>query len=182
MSVRAAGLGSARNGLLPEEWKPYVYRGTGVDVLEVPKPPPARSRRKGQPRLPERITAALESLGGEASTTQIRVALELDGGPAFTPGYLGLSLGRLARRDPPLVTRAGRECCGVGRPARWHLGPGARTAERPAASARRGEVGSVPNAAPADRESPGGLTGARCAVCGYLRSAPGHRIACGDSP
>jgi hypothetical protein len=81
--------------------------------------------RKGQRALPERITAALRALGGEASMTDLRTALELDGGPAFTVTYLYQALRRLAEREPAMVTPAGRESSGRGRPGRWRLGPGA---------------------------------------------------------
>jgi hypothetical protein len=81
--------------------------------------------RKGQRALPERITAALRALGGEASMTDLRTALELDGGPAFTVTYLYQALRRLAEREPAMVSPAGRESSGRGRPGRWRLGPGA---------------------------------------------------------
>lgn len=126
MSVRAIGLGSARNGLA-DNWRPYVYRGTGEDVLAPRLAAAAGNRRPG---LPGRVLAALRSLGGEASTPEIRAALELDGGPTFRPGYLVQSLDRLARRDPPEVTRGGRERTGKGRAGRWQLGPAAGLATR----------------------------------------------------
>lgn len=100
----------------------YVYRGNGTDRLEARLARAAR-RRQG-PSIPERIVSALRSLGGEASTTQIRTALELSGAPPFHGAYLGQALARLSRLDPPAVEPAGREEGGRGRPSRWRLGPG----------------------------------------------------------
>jgi hypothetical protein len=128
-AIRATGLGSvrarpgpSRNGL---PGVGYVYQGTGADRLEPPPRWAAGSRRERQPEVSVRALAALAALGGEASTTEIRTAVELDGGPAFEPQYLITVLGRLARRDPPRVTQCGRERSGRGRTARWRLGPGA---------------------------------------------------------
>lgn len=99
----------------------YVYRGSGRDEDEARE---ARSRRRQQDGLPDRILAALRALGGEASTPEIRARVELDGAPPFHPGYFLQVLMRLSRRDPPAVTAAGREESGSGRPVRWRLGPG----------------------------------------------------------
>lgn len=122
MSVRAAGLGSPRNGLTELRW--YTYRGTGEDIMAPPPPRTAGTRQVGQPGIPDRVLTALRSLGGEASTPEIRAALELDGGPPFSPNYLIQVLARLSRRNPPAVTHGGRESSGKGHAARWQLGPG----------------------------------------------------------
>ena len=123
MSVMAFSLGSPhRNGMPPAGG--YVYRGSGVDELELPPQRRAGGSRPGRKATaPRRVLAALRSLGGEASTPEVRAAVELDGGPAFHPAYTGQVLARLARRDPPLVTRSG-ERDGSTHAARWQLGPG----------------------------------------------------------
>jgi hypothetical protein len=123
MSVRIVGTGSSRNGI-PERTD-YVYRGCGVDVLEDRPPRSPAARQEGHPGLPERVLAALRSLGGDASTPEIRAAVDRDGGPVFSPNYLIQVLGRLSRRDPPAVTHGERERTGRGFAARWQLGPGA---------------------------------------------------------
>jgi hypothetical protein len=169
VNVRAVSLGStdqrpARNGLLPEEWKPYVYNGTGADIYAPPPSPAEKAARTRKPGIPGRVVAALRSLGGEASTPEIWTAMELDGGPEFHAGYLVQVLNRLARRDPPAVSLAGRENFGSGRAARWQLEPGADSV--PLARARAGTQ------APAPEDG-------RCGRCGYLRSARGHKLACG---
>ncbi len=51
--------------------------------------------------------------------------VEADGGPAFHPGYLSETLGKLSRLDPPAVVMTGRQSEGKGRAGRWRLGPGA---------------------------------------------------------
>jgi hypothetical protein len=165
MIVKAVSLGSPRNGLPGSGG--YVYRGTGIDVLE---PPPQRrvtgSRPGPKAKAPRRVLAALRSLGGEAATPEIRRAMEFDGGPPFHPAYVSQVLARLSRRDPPLVTRRGRERDGSSHAARWQLADGAagdvtapvRTAERP------------PVTAPAD---------GYCRKCRYLKTAAGHLTACG---
>jgi hypothetical protein len=85
---------------------------------------PDRTRR-GQPRLPERIVTALRAAGGEASTTRLAAVVELDGGPAFTPAYFYQVLKRLSAQEPAVITQAGRERDGRGRPGRWRLAPAA---------------------------------------------------------
>jgi hypothetical protein len=172
MNVRAVSLASvaqrpARNGLLPDEWRPYVYNGTGVDIY-APRPPSGaeKAARARKPGIPGRVIAALRSLGGEASTPEIWMAMELDGGPEFHSGYLVQVLNRLARRDPPAVSLAGRENFGSGRAARWQLEPGADSV--PVARTRA----ATRPAAPAD---------GRCRRCGYLRSVQGHKLACGGA-
>lgn len=132
MSVKATGLGSPRNGL--PGLADYTYHGTGDDELTPPTRRAGAARRERQPGLPGRVLTALRVLGGEASTTEIRTTVELDGGPAFHPGYLLQALNRLSRREPPAVTAAGREHSGKGRPARWQLGPGGDAAAGTAAS------------------------------------------------
>jgi hypothetical protein len=156
----------------PLGWKPYVYRGTGVDVLEVRAPRAPRLDRERCPAFPGRILAALESLGGEASTPEIRAVLDLDGGPSYAPNYLIQTLGRLARRNPPAVSAGGRERSGKGRAGRWQLGPGAAGNPAPVAPAR-----------PARRlaAAPGATGDERCRKCTYLTSAPGHKLLCGDA-
>jgi hypothetical protein len=122
MSVKTAPAGAV-NGM--PGFTDYQY-GTSRRAL---RPATGREQadrtRKGQRVLPGRITAALRALGGEASVTELRTALELDGGPAFTVNYLYQALRRLAEREPAMVSPAGRESSGRGRPGRWRLGPGA---------------------------------------------------------
>lgn len=165
MSVRAAGLGSPRNGLT--ELRRYTYRGTGEDILTPPPPRTAGARQEGQPGIPDRVLAALRSLGGEASTPEIRAIVEFDGGPAFNPNYLVQVLNSLARRDPPVVTAAGRESAGSGRAVRWQLTGAAMTA------------GSVAPARPARRPDTVPAAGRHCRKCGYRRTAQGHKNTCG---
>ena len=116
MSVRNASRGSRANGRPEGGW--YSYRGAGG--AEAGHGPQAAGSR--QPEVSERVLAALRSLGGEASTPEIRTALDFDGGPAFELVYLGRVLSMLARRDPPEVSCRGREQ--GGRAARWRLEPG----------------------------------------------------------
>jgi len=123
MIVRGAGLGSDRNGL--PEADLYVYRGCGVDVLEARGSRAGTYRGKRSRWLPDRVLAALEALGGEATGPEIRNRVELDGGAPFLPQYMNQVLSRLARRDPPAVVLAGRDSSANGRPGRWRLGPGA---------------------------------------------------------
>jgi len=121
-AISSAGLGSASDGLAEPC---YAYRGTGRDRLEPsPQQAVAARRRMGKPDVAVRALAALRALGREATTAEIRAAVELDGGPAFEPQYLITVLGGLARRDPPMVVQCGREQAGRGRVARWRLAAG----------------------------------------------------------
>ena len=123
MTVTATALGSPHRNGMPGSGG-YVYRGTGRDETEPPPQRGGRPRRGRQPAGARRVLAALRSLGGSASTPEIRLVMELDGGRPYHPGYVNLVLTRLSRADPPEVTRCGTERNGSGHPARWELGPG----------------------------------------------------------
>ena len=122
MSARVMPGTESRNGL--PDFRDYAY-GAGPRKLRPAVGGERQDRaRKGQPGVSGRVLAALAGRGGEASTTELRTDLELDGGPPFSPSYLIQVLTRLSRRDPPAVIPAGRES-GSGRARRWQLGPGA---------------------------------------------------------
>lgn len=110
MIVRGFGLGSPRNGL-PEPRRWYSYQGTRTAQEEdAPR----------QPGITARAVAALRALGGEASALEARAVMELDGGGPVDPRHLNVALHRLARKNPPQVTRCGRD----GNTVRWRLEPG----------------------------------------------------------
>jgi hypothetical protein len=128
----------------------YRYRGTGVDVLE-PLP-----RKRGGPRrarLSGAILGVLADLGGEASTTEIRKALEASGFVITASRQVPDALHRLARLTPPAVTAAGECRGGFGRVQRWRL---RRAETAPAVPVRR-----------------------RCSGCGYYKTSDGCRTVCG---
>ena len=100
----------------------YRYRGTLTD-------PPARGR-PGRPRAPltGRVLETLGGLGGEATATEIRRAIEESGvvlsgrrqGSYRVPDVLH----RLARTSPPEVMAVGDPRGGQGRSQRWRLAQG----------------------------------------------------------
>jgi len=123
----------------------YRYGGTLTDT------PPAPGRPAP---LSGRVLEALADLGGEASTTEIRMALAASGDPPG-PRQVPDALNRLARTVPPRVAPVGDGRGGYGKAQRWRL-------ERVRASA----------GLPARR---------RCSSCGYYRTGQ-CKTACGGRP
>jgi hypothetical protein len=123
VNVKGAGLASvtrpSRNGL--PDFAGYIYRGTGRDDL-TPDPPDLRKApRLRSECLPSRVLEALQALGGEASTTEVRLALARDGSARPAHEAVGTALARLAKRKPPAVVRAGEWRGGRGVTRRWRL-------------------------------------------------------------
>ena len=105
----------------------YRYAGTLAD---------APVRRKSGPRrapLTVRVLDVLGDLGGEATTTEIRAALEASGivlsGRRQGREKVPDALHRLARTSPPEVMATGDRRGGQGRAQRWRLAQGARAVE-----------------------------------------------------
>jgi hypothetical protein len=93
----------------------YRYRGTQVDE---PGPVPRRAPGLRRASMQTRVLAALAGLGGNASTTQIRAALEASGEP-LDPRRVPDALHRLAAMSPPRVTAAGDRRGGRGKTQTW---------------------------------------------------------------
>jgi hypothetical protein len=100
----------------------YRYAGSLADA-------PAR-RRSGPGRSPlaSRVLEALASLGGEATTTEIRAALEASGivlsGRRRGSYRVPDALHRLAKTSPPAVMATGDRRGGQGWAQRWRLAQG----------------------------------------------------------
>jgi hypothetical protein len=100
----------------------YRYSGTLTDA-------PVRGR-PGRRRAPltGRVLEVIADHGGEATTTEIRAALEAAG--VVLPGrrqgrdVVPDALRRLARTSPPEVTATGDRRGGQGRAQRWRLAQG----------------------------------------------------------
>lgn len=146
MSVRAAGLGSARNGAMLG-WKPYVYGASKRG------PAAARVRVAVAGRLPP-------SCGRPAGWWAHRRHGE-------KPCEACREAHNAARRKGTPRGRPRRSQCGSDGGYRRHLSEGTPVCEdcRQAVNAdNRARYATAP-----------------CRNCGYLRTAPGHMIACGSA-
>jgi hypothetical protein len=100
----------------------YRYSGTLTDA-------PARGRpgRRREP-LTGRVLEVIAGLGGEATTTEIRAALEASGivlsGRRRGSYRVPDALHRLAKASPPEVMATGDRRGGQGRAQRWRLAQG----------------------------------------------------------
>lgn len=108
-----------RNGLPLHD---YGYRGAARDAAAAPA---RRSPGLRPASMPSRVLAALAGLGGEATTTEVRRALEEGGTVLSASRQVPDALHRLAAMTPPQVTAAGDRRGGWGKAQRWRLGNGA---------------------------------------------------------
>lgn len=75
--------------------------------------------RSGQPPMSRRCLDALEALGGEATSAEVREWIEKDWDCLLTANQVTTPLARMASLSPPLVTRVPGP--GGGPMARWRL-------------------------------------------------------------
>lgn len=99
----------------------YRYGGSGVDELDQPRQGTRRTAARRRAPLSGAILGALAGLGGEASTTEIRRALQESGYPLTASRQVPDTLHRLARLMPPAVTAVGDPRGGFRKSQRWRL-------------------------------------------------------------
>ena len=119
MSIRNSATGSRANS------RPagggYGYRGAPpIVVPSVPAKPPRKTPGPRPDSVSGRVLQALADLGGEATTTDIRQALEASGFPV-SARHVATALKRMAEMSPPRVTASGDGRGGYRRARRWRL-------------------------------------------------------------
>lgn len=132
MTILNARTGSRANGLPASGDCRY-----GGSLQDAPEPVPAPQAFL---RLPERVLAALEELGGSGTAAQIGGQLREWDAPAPMSSVRS-TLSVLARRDPSPVLAAPEPGGGNGRPLRWRL---AERAPEPAAARTGGRRDWLP--------------------------------------